>query len=174
MIKEFGDSVQVMVNAHHCRTASQQISPDFEEDRHRGRVDARKGFVQQVESGLLSQRPREKNALLLAARKLTNLSIGEVGHPDPVELGKRHIPVTTAERPAKTDFAVEPHGNHVERGCRKIPVHFGALGHVSDQVSTASERPSVEPHLTCNAGDEVQSRFDQCRLASAVGTDNSA
>ena len=64
------------------------------EDRPLGRgVDAREGLVHEVEIGLLRQRPRQEDALLLAARELADLALGEAAHAHRCEAAQRDLAV---------------------------------------------------------------------------------
>jgi hypothetical protein len=111
-----------------------------------GGVDAGEGLVEQVEVGILRQRPGEEHALLLAARQLADLAVGEIGHADPVEAGL--APDPDAPDSARTARARgrDPSAPRRSRG-REIPVDAGPLRHVGDRARAlaAAGRRSTSP-----------------------------
>jgi hypothetical protein len=59
-----------------------QVRQEVRQDLARLGVDGGEWLVQQHDLRLLSQRPREKDALALPAGKLTDLALREARHPE--------------------------------------------------------------------------------------------
>src|SRR5690606_19702589 len=100
-------------------------------------------LVEQVELGVLHQRPGEEHALLLPAREPTDLAPREVAHADGLEGGQRPLALGPARAPEGAELAVEAHRDDVAGVRREVPVDAAALRHVADAVARAL-RPVAE------------------------------
>ena len=106
----------------------------------RGRIDPGKGLVQEIQIRLLRQGPRQKHALLLPARKLPDLAMGEARHPDPLETGHGAGAVARPDPPQEAQFAGETHHHDIEHASREIPIHTGALWHIGNPRAPLVQR----------------------------------
>src|SRR5690606_18645113 len=122
-----GQGGEVVVHRHHGGALGVEAPKHLDERGLAGGVHARERLVEQVELGLLHQRPRQEDALLLAARGLADLAVLERLH---AYLGQRRagaLARRAARPPERTQLAVEPHRHHVEGGGGEVQVDGGAL-----------------------------------------------
>ena len=108
-----------------------------------GYVDAGEGLVKQQDMRILSERPGEEDPLLLTARQFPDgplLQTIDAQHPHTVV---HDLPVLARERPPPAPATVPAHGDHVEDGHRKAPVHLFPLGDVGDGRMAVGERVAV-------------------------------
>ena len=138
----------------------------------RCRVDARKGFVQQVEVRPLRQRPGEEDALLLPARQLADLAVREISHADPVETVHGQAAVTPGDPAQQAKLTVKPHLDHVDHAGREIPIDAGPLRDIGDPAALLAKRFAIDRDLPRQGRHDAQNRLEQGRFARPVRPDD--
>ena len=88
VVEVLGHGLQVVVHGDHRAAGGAQLLEQGEDGPLGGGVDAGEGLVHEVEPGVLGQGAGEEDALLLAARELADLAVGEVAHAHLVEAGE--------------------------------------------------------------------------------------
>jgi hypothetical protein len=136
------------------------------------RVHALERLVHQVDPGILHQRTRQEDALLLAARQLADLAGREVHHVHLLQRRQRQLTLTPTDPPEPAQRAVTAHLHHVQHRRREVPVHRAALRHVRHQPPLLFIRTAVDQDLARRRLQQPQHRLDERGLARAVRTDN--
>ena len=93
VVKILRNGLQVVMDDHRRPSLAPQFPQQLDDGPLGGRIDSRKGFVHQIEVGLLDQRPCEENPLLLSPGELADLPPCEVGQSDPFQGSQGPLPV---------------------------------------------------------------------------------
>ncbi|MCY1225075.1 hypothetical protein D9M72_372650 [compost metagenome] len=131
----------------------------------RERVERGKGLVHQQHARLHRQRPRDRHALLHAARELVRVHIGELREAHLVQVVQRALGRFLAPQRARG----EQREHHVllhrlpRRQLVELLEHDDAVG------ARLRHAPAVEPDLALDRRDEPGHRLEQRGLAAARG-----
>ena len=160
-VKVFGHRLEVVMDYEHGSTAGTELAQDFDNRFLGDRVDALKRFVHEIDRRVLHECPREKDALLLPARELADLSVRIVRHADAAECLERGLPLG-ASRPAKpAELSVSAHRYHVERRRREVPIDRPALRHVRDGLVLRAIGLAVHENIAGDGCDQSEDRLDE-------------
>ena len=149
-----------------------QLAQQREDDPLRGRVDPRHRLVHEIHVGSLSQRSGQKRPLLLAAGKLSDLPIGQVGQahlrqaiagPGDVGRARSFEPPQPAER---------SHQHEVAHAHGRIPVAALALRNVADAAALRRHGPAEHADAAADQRHQTQDRLDERAFAGAVRPDD--
>ena len=157
---------------HHRLPLPFQLAQHLYDRLFRGGIHAGKGFIHQVDPGVLRQGAGQKNPLLLAARKLADLAVGVVGHAHLLQTGEGEFLIRFPGPLQPSQPTVPPHQHHIQRIGRKIPVDGFPLRDVTDDGPLFFIRLSVNANLSGSQGQKAQNRLDQRRFSGAVRTDD--
>ena len=171
-VAEFGDRPQIMRRDQNDLALVAQC-PQQRDDRILGLdVDAGKRLVEQDYLTLLRQGTGEEHALLLPARELPDLPLGEIAHIDARQRCRDLFPVDGARHAKKVHVAEAAHHHHILDQHREIPVDLLGLRHIGDLVLPLC-LSAVLPengNFTRGQGHEAHDRLENCGLSGAVDT----
>ena len=145
-----------------------QIHKLVHDDALRRLVNARKRLVHDVELRVLCECACDEDALLLSARQLRDLTVGEVCHLHLVECLHRKRAILLAGAVNEPQMGIASHEHNIEDRCWEVPVHRAALRHIGDLFVHGRERLSPEQHRTRDGLKEPEDPLQQGGLARAV------
>jgi hypothetical protein len=161
-----------MVNDDDQPPLGPQFSEDPEDSLLRPGIDPRHRLVEEVDVGLLGQRPRQEDALLLPPRQPADLPVGDIGQADAVEAFRRQAPLARAGSPQPAEPGISPHENDVGDRHREVPVDRLPLRHIPNPGADLLERRAEDPHLPAGQGHKPQRRLEERALPGAIGADD--
>src|SRR6478672_13446194 len=130
-------------------------------------VDGAKRLVEQDDSRVLQEQPREEDALELSTRKRAHATLAEVLQAERVERLQNRQSAGAVEPAPGSDLAPKTHGNSVEHSDREAPVDVDLLRQVGDVAP-------LEPVEAEGTGKRLELPYDaleQGGLAGAVRPD---
>ena len=151
-----------------CALLALQVH-EFVHDDPLGRlIDTRKRLVHDVELCILRECARDKDALLLPARELRDLTVGEVRHLHFVQRVHRKRPILSARTFDQPEMRIASHKHDIKDRRRKVPMHRAALGDVGNLLVYGGERLPPEAHRAGDGVQEPENPFEQGGLARPV------
>ena len=170
VVEIFGHGLQVVVHGDDGATAGAQFLEQGQNGPFGGGIHTGKGFVHEVDAGLLGERSGEKYPLLLAAGKLADLAIRELGNADLSQAFEGPFAVGPARSPEKAEVGVHAHHHHVDSGGGEIPVDTFSLRHVGHPGAPPAGAFAADFHPAADGFDEAEDRFEEGAFAGAVRT----
>ena len=167
-VEVLGHGLEVVVDDHERLPGRAQRLQELHDGPLRRRVDALEGLVHEVHVGVLDERAREEDALLLPAGELRDLAARVIGHADLPERAHRGLALGGAGPLEPAEAAVEPHHHHVQHARREVPVDGAALRDVGHALPLLLVRAAVDERLPGRGVDEPEHGLDERRLARAV------
>ncbi len=134
----------------------------------RDRVHGGQRLVHEEQLGLLRERARQEDALLLPAGEAADGAVGQRLHAHLNERRRRRIALGARHAPPRAHAAVTGHADDIQRARRKVPIHRRALWQVGDARPRLREGSREEARLAGRDLDEAQRGLQQRGLARAV------
>jgi len=139
-------------------------------------IDAGRRFIEQQHLRLLSQRARDKDALLLPTRQLSQRTMLVIEHSNVRERLKRNVSIGFPWTLQQPKHAIPPHHDGFEHGNGKVPIDRALLREI------ANFRPVIALKLFTRAVENLQRAFQwphesqdglaERSLAGSVGANN--
>ena len=145
-----------------------QVDEFVHDDALRRLIDARKRFVHDIELRILRERTCDKDTLLLSARQLRDLAVGEVRHLHLFEGVHRSCVILFAGAAYESEMGVAPHEYDIKDGRREVPVHRATLRHVGNLLVDGRERLAPEAHRTRDGLQQTEDALEEGRFSRAV------
>lgn len=138
------------------------------DDLAAGGVHGAQGLVEQQQVGVLHEGAGEQGALLLPARELADLPIGQLGEPRLIEHLGHALPVGCPRPPQPAEVDVAPGEDEARDGDGEAPVDLTAPGQVGDPVVAGAHRPPIDADCPGLGPQQPRHCLEQGGLARAV------